>query len=124
VIREPVGVSLAAQLGVLPVLLVAFGSMPAVTPIANLLAAPAAEALGVYGMVAAIVAGAVSPIGPVLHVPTRNLVGWVSLVARVAASVPLRIDARALLGIAAIGFAGASLACLRARRPVSEPAAR
>ena len=52
VVREPLAVSLAAQLGVMPVLLLAFGSFPLVTPLSNLVAAPAAEVLGVYGLVA------------------------------------------------------------------------
>ena len=52
-VREPLAVSLAAQLGVLPVLLATFGSFPLVTPVANLFAAPAAELVGVYGFLAA-----------------------------------------------------------------------
>src|SRR5262249_29976072 len=42
-LRGPLAVSLAAQVGVTPVLLATFGTVPVVTPIANLLAAPAAE---------------------------------------------------------------------------------
>ena len=82
VIREPLAVSLAAQLGVLPILLVVFGDVPLVTPVTNLLAAPAAEAPGVYGLVASAVAGVCAPLGPLVQQPTALLVGWITTVAR------------------------------------------
>ena len=66
-LRSPLAVSLAAQAGVTPVLLATFGSVPVVTPVANLLAAPAAEAVGVYGMLASAVGGLVPPLAPVLE---------------------------------------------------------
>src|SRR5262249_46152244 len=115
VIREPLAVSLAAQVGVMPVLLLAFGSFPMVTPITNLVAAPAAEALGVYGLIASAAAGAAPRLGPVLQQPTALLVGWVTTVARSGAAIPLTIDTRGALAIVALGAAGASVACLRGR---------
>ena len=48
-VRDPLAVSLAAQVGVTPALLLIFGDVPAVTPLTNLAAGPAAEALGVFG---------------------------------------------------------------------------
>ena len=69
-LRAPLAVSLAAQVGVTPVLLATFGTVPVVTPFANLLAAPAAEAVGVYGMLASAVGGVVPPLAPVLQQPS------------------------------------------------------
>ncbi len=121
VVREPLAVSIAAQLGVLPVLLVAFGTFPLVTPLANLLAAPAAEALGVYGFVASAVAGIAPRLGPLLQQPTAFLVTWVTVVARAGAAVPLRLDRRAALACVSMMAGAASIACLRARRSAPVP---
>lgn len=115
-VREPLAVSLAAQLGVLPILLWVFGSFPAVTPLANLVAAPAAEFLGVWGFVAAIIAGWVPRFGPLLHQPTEFLTSWISTVARLGAGVPAQLDVRATFALVGIGAAIASVACRRARR--------
>jgi competence protein ComEC len=116
--REALAVSLAAQVGVTPVLLLAFGSVPLVTPVANLLAAPAAGALGAFGMLASIMAGVVPALGPVVQPPSAVLVAWVSGVARTCAAVPIAVDRRGALAVVAIAAgAGAwSLACRRARR--------
>jgi competence protein ComEC len=123
-VREPLAVSLAAQLGVLPVLLAVFGSFPLVTPVANLLAAPAAELLGVYGFLASALAGIAPRLGPLLQQPTALLVAWITAVARAGAAFPVSLDRRGVLGLAAVLAAGASVACLRARRAVPRPAAR
>jgi competence protein ComEC len=119
-LREPLAVSLGAQLGVMPVLVLAFGSFPLVTPLTNLVAAPAAEAVGVYGFVASASAGVVPAVGPLLQLPTRLLAAWITAVARVGAAVPMNVDGRGLLGLVAIGAAVASVACARGRGPVSE----
>lgn len=115
-IREPLAVSLAAQLGVLPILLWVFGSFPVVTPLANLLAAPAAELLGVWGFVAAIIAGWFPSVGPLLQQPTGLLANWISGVARVGAAIPIELDVRAMFALVAVGAAIASVACRRARQ--------
>jgi competence protein ComEC len=120
-VREPLAVSIAAQLGVLPVLLVAFGTFPLVTPLSNLCAAPAAEALGVYGFVASTIAGVVPRLGPMLQQPTALLVTWVTDVARAGAAVPLQLDRRASLACVSIAGGVASIACLRARRRAAVP---
>ncbi len=122
-LREPFAVSIAAQIGVLPVLLWVFGTFPLITPVTNLFAAPAAEVLGVYGFFAAAVAGVAPRLGPLLQQPTALLVGWITGVARSGAAVPFQIDGRGALGLTALVAAGASVACLRARRAVPEPAA-
>jgi competence protein ComEC len=121
IVREPLAVSIAAQLGVLPVLLVAFGTFPLVTPLANLLAAPAAEALGVYGFVASAAAGVAPRLGPLLQQPTAFLVTWVTVVARAGAAVPFRLDRRGTLACVAVVAGVASVACLRARRRIAVP---
>jgi competence protein ComEC len=123
-VREPLAVSLSAQLGVMPVLVMAFGAFPVVTPLTNLAAAPAAELLGVYGLVVSGASGIVPALGPFLQQPTALLVTWVTLVARVGAAVPLQLDARALLGCFSVCAAIASVACARARRAVSVAATR
>jgi competence protein ComEC len=119
-LRDALGVSLAAQVGVLPVLLLAFGRVPMVTPLANLAAAPAAEALGVYGLLASGLAGVVPALGPALHVPTALLVAWITAVARAAAAIPLALDRRGALASLALAALVASVACGRARRAVPD----
>ena len=118
-VREPLAVSLAAQAGVLPVQLWAFGRFPIVTPVANLAAAPVAELLGVYGLLASLVAGFVPRLGPLLQQPTALLVGWIAFVAHVGAAVPVQLNTRATYALGGLAAAVASLACLRARRSVS-----
>jgi competence protein ComEC len=124
-LREPLAVSIAAQLGVLPVLLWVFGTFPLVTPVSNLAAAPAAEMLGVYGFFVSAVSGLVPPLGPLLQQPTAGLVVWITSVAKAGAAVPFQIDGRGALGVSSILAAGASVACVRARRrAVPDPPAR
>jgi competence protein ComEC len=118
-VREPFAVSLAAQLGVTPVLLVVFGDVPAVTPIANLLAAPAADALGVYGMLASVAGGIVPPLAPVLQPVTRVLIAWVTGVAHAGAAIGGEMDARAVL-LAGAATVIATLARRALRRPVPD----
>ena len=108
----------------MPVLLWAFGTFPIVTPLANLVAAPAAEALGVYGLFASFVSGYVPAAGPFLQQPTALLVGWVTAVARLGAAVPIRLDTRGVLGVVAVAAAGASVACARAGRAVPASTSR
>jgi competence protein ComEC len=114
-LREPLAVSLGAQIGVTPVLLVAFGSVPVVTPVTNLLAAPAAELIGVYGFAASAVAAVVPAVGPIVQVPTLLLVEWVSAIARAGAALPVQLTVRGAWAVAAIVCATASVACARAR---------
>src|SRR3546814_9572429 len=56
-IRDALGVTLAAQLGVAPVLLATFGPMPVASIPANLLAVPVAGAVMAWGITAGLVAG-------------------------------------------------------------------
>jgi competence protein ComEC len=116
-LRGPLAVSLAAQVGVTPVLLATFGTVPVVTPLANLLAAPAAEAVGVYGMLASAAGGLVGPLAPVLQQPSAVLIAWITAVARVGAGVGIEIDRPAALFLFASGCAvGAAFVATRSRR--------
>ncbi|HUQ62301.1 MAG TPA: ComEC/Rec2 family competence protein [Acidimicrobiales bacterium] len=83
-------VTLGAQVGVAPVLVPVFGSLPVASLPANLLALPAAGPLTIWGLVAGLPAGILgAPVAPLLHVPTDLMVGWVAAVARFSARVPL-----------------------------------
>ena len=116
-LRDPFAVSLAAQVGVTPVLLATFGTVPVVTPLANLLAAPAAEAVGVYGMLASAVGGIVPALAPVLQQPSAILIAWITTVARGGAAIGLDLDRRgALLALASGCAVTAALLAVRRRR--------
>jgi hypothetical protein len=117
---------MSAQFGVTPILLVVFGSVPLVTPVTNLLAAPAAAALGAYGLLASGVAGIVPPLGPLVQQPCALLVAWVTRVAEMGAAPPLEVGRRGACAIVALGAAAwaASVACTRARRALPDDPAR
>jgi competence protein ComEC len=114
--RGPLAVSLAAQAGVTPVLLATFGSVPVVTPLANLLAAPAAEVVGVYGMLASAVGGLVPPLAPVLQQPCAVCIAWITAVAHAGAAVGIDLDRRAAWFVLAVGCAAASAVVLTRSR--------
>ncbi|MFN2607198.1 MAG: ComEC/Rec2 family competence protein [Acidimicrobiales bacterium] len=108
-LASALGVSLAAQAGVAPFLVPAFGSIPLATIPANLLAVPAAGPLTTWGMAAGLPAGlAGGGVARVLHLPTGLLLAWVAGVARRAAVAPLgHLRAAHLLVLAAAGLAAA-----------------
>jgi competence protein ComEC len=112
-VADALGVTAAAQIGVLPVILPVFGTMPLIALPANLLAAPVVGPLTVWGLVAGVAGGLLGP-GPAhwLQLPTYALLRWVETVADVAASTPLAIDGRALCGLLAISGAVAGLSGL------------
>lgn len=114
VLREALGVTAAAQLGVAPVLLPVFGTVPLVSLPANLLAVPVVGPLTVWGLVAGVVGGlAGRNVANLLQLPTLALLRWVETVARVAGGFPLAVDGRGVWGLAA---AGCGLAALRTWR--------
>lgn len=116
VIGDALGVTAAAQIGVLPVLLPVFGTVPLIALPANLLAAPIVGPLTVWGLIAGVAGGLVGPgLAHWLQLPTYALLRWVELVAHTAAAAPLAVDGRALCGLAAIGCA--AVAGLRVLRP-------
>ena len=100
-LTAPLAVTLAAQLGVLPVTLVVFGWPPAVALPANLLAVPVAGAVMLTGIPAALV-GANLPDGFaawLLWLPGMG-VRWVATVARLAARVPASpLDVAVWIGV-------------------------
>ncbi len=107
--RETLSVTLAAQLGVAPVLLVVFRTIPLVTLPANLVAVPLAGPLTAWGFVSGAVGGLVGDRAPVvarlLQVPTALLLHALRAVADLAGRMPLDVDRRAavaLVGIAAL----------------------
>lgn len=105
-LRDALGVTLAAEVAVAPLLVAEFGSVPLVAPLANLFAVPVAEPLTIYGLVAAAVAPSLPPrLAAAAMAPCGWLLAWVRAVAQVAASVPFALDARGLAAAALIGVA-------------------
>lgn len=97
VVREALGVAIAAQVGVLPVLLVSGAGLPWVAPAANLLAVPAAEPISVVALPVAFVAADAGPLSAPLLLVVTVLLSWVRLVARLAHHAPLVVGALALV---------------------------
>lgn len=114
-IVEPLAVTLAAQVGVAPVALPAFGGLPVAALPANLLAVPAAAPLTAWGFTAGGIAGVAGhPVDVWLHAPTRVLTWWLAAVARWCARLPLG-EVRPVHAVAGLAIAGAWLACRRWR---------
>jgi len=110
-VREALGVTLAAQLGVAPVLLLTFGPVPVASLPANLLAVPVAGLVMVWGLTAGMLAGiAGPPLAGILHLPTRLALAWLELVADRAARAPLGELRLAHLSVLAAGLAVAVVA--------------
>jgi competence protein ComEC len=105
--REVLAVTAAAQLGVAPVLIPVFGSMPLVALPANLVAVPLAAPLTMWGIVAGVVGGVVRPISPavprLLELPTVALLHALVAIADLASRVPVEIDGRAAWALIAVG---------------------
>jgi competence protein ComEC len=109
-VRDGLGVTLAAQLGVAPVLLPVFGGLPLVALPANLLAVPLAGPLTVWGLLAGgagtVLAPWASPVATVLQLPTLMLVRAVLTIAAIGARVPIMIDGRGACALLVIGALG------------------
>jgi competence protein ComEC len=110
--REVLGVTAGAQLGVAPLLIPIFGSMPLVALPANLLAVPLAAPLTMWGLVAGVLGGAIRPYAPAvprfLELPTTALLHALIAIADLAARVPIAIDGRAAWGVVALVALGAA----------------
>lgn len=116
-LAEAIGVTLAAQVGVAPILVPVFDGIPVASLPANLLAVPVAGPLMMWGIAAGLPAGVVGgPVARVVHVPTEMLVAWVAAVARWGAGLPLGRLRLPHLVVMAVLVAGAILARRRARR--------
>jgi competence protein ComEC len=124
--REGLGVTLAAQLGVAPVLLPVFGTVPLVALPANLLAVPVAAPLTVWGFLGGGAGGVVGRwlpgVAALLQVPTLLLVRAVLAVADLASRFPLAVDARGAWGLAAAAAAIAAAARARGAHRVDADA--
>lgn len=111
--RDTLGVTLAAQLGVAPVIIPRFGGMPVVSILANLLAVPPSGLVTSWGLPAGVVAGTFGePIATIAHLPTRLLVGWVAGVARVTSALPFG-EAGAVEVVVAVAAAAGALGASR-----------
>jgi competence protein ComEC len=87
---DPLALSIAAQIGVLPVTLAVFGGVPLISPMANVLAAPAAGPIMTWGLTIGLLAGLTPAwLCAPLQFPAVLLVRWITLVARVCAAVPV-----------------------------------
>src|SRR5262249_41741733 len=116
--REVLGVTAAAQLGVAPVLIPVFGSMPLVALPANLVAVPLAAPLTMWGLTVGVLGGVARPLSPaiprVLELPTVGLLHALVAVADLASRVPVEVDGRSAWGLVAVGALVAAMQ--RARR--------
>lgn len=116
----PLSVTAAAQLAVAPLLVAAFDSVPVASLPANLLAAPAAGPVMVWGLTGGLVAGlAGDPVATVAHLPTRPLLAWIEGVALITSRWPLGdVDASGLapLTVGALSVAAGRVLGPRRRR--------
>jgi competence protein ComEC len=120
-LRESIGTTVAAQIGVAPVLLAVFGSIPLVCVPANLLAVPLAGPLTTWGLTGGVAAGMLRSSAPalsaVLQLPTRVLAQALLGLAALASSVPASLDAvDVTVGAAAIVLAAATVVVRQKRR--------
>jgi competence protein ComEC len=117
-VAEALAVCAAAQVGVAPVLVPAFGGLPVAALPANLLAVPAAGPVLAWGLTAGLVAGVLGPpLDGLLHLPTAALLAWVAGVARVAARLPLgTLTAAHLAVLGALGLLALAAATVVRRR--------
>jgi competence protein ComEC len=89
-LAAPLAVTLAAQAAVSPLLVATFGGVPLASLPANMLAAPSAGPVMVWGLTGGLVAGvAGGPVAQVLHLPSRVLLAWLEGVAEAAVRWPL-----------------------------------
>ena len=104
-LREPLGVTLAAQIGVAPVLIPVFGSVPLAALPANLVAGPIAGPLTVLGLATGVAGGLVESWWPglaaLLQAPTAFLARAMLSVAAFFSRLPVDVDGRAAWAIVA-----------------------
>ena len=139
-LRDAMGVTVAAQLGVAPILLHTFGPVPVASLPANLLAVPVAGLVMGWGLTAGLLAGVAGPgLASALHLPTRLALTWLELVAAgaaraglgelgwvhllaVAAGLSLAVAMGRHRAIGRSGLAMAALACAAATLTAQAPA--
>lgn len=76
-VADTLAITLAAQAGVAPIQLLAFGSIPLAALPANVLVTPLAGPLMMWGLTAGLVAGIVGPAAAVLQAPSRLALSWI-----------------------------------------------
>ena len=105
-LASALGVTLAAQVGVAPVLVPVFGGVPLASLPANLLAVPPAGPLMMWGLAAGGLAGLLGGTAArLLHVPSALALAWEAGVARWAAALPLGEVGAAGLALVALAVA-------------------
>jgi ComEC/Rec2-related protein len=119
-VADALGVTMAAQLGVAPVLVPVFGGLPVASLPANLLAVPAAGPVMMWGVAAGLPAGVVGGvIARAVCVPTGVLIGWIAGVARWSSTAPLgQLGVAHVVALVALVVAGAVARSRRARLAV------
>lgn len=112
-LREGIALTAAAELGISPVALSVFGTIPLVALPANLLAVPLVGPITVWGMVGGALGGLLGGHAPsvvaVMAIPTGLLANAAALVAQVAARAPLAIDIRGLVVLIVVLVAASRL---------------
>jgi competence protein ComEC len=122
---DALAVTVAAQAGVAPVLVIVFGGVPLASVPANLLAAPVAAAVMVWGVGAGIGAGLLGArVAAILHWPTTLMIRWIADVAHWGATLPLGELQVRHLGLVALGVSFAVLGHRVGARVVAGPALR
>ena len=116
-VRDPLGVTMAAQLGVAPVLVPVFGGVPVASLPANLLAVPAAGPVMMWGVAAGLPAGVVGgALARAVCLPTAVLIGWIAGVARWSSSTSLgQLGVPHVLVLGLLVLAGALVRTRRGR---------
>ncbi len=100
VLRLAVATTAGAQLGVMPLLVAVFGSVPVAALPANVIAGPASAPVMMWGLTGGVAAGMTGGwLAWLIHRPTALLLWWVRQVAGAAAAAPP----------AALGATGATL---------------
>lgn len=97
----------AAQIGVAPVLLVVFGSIPLVSIPANLLAVPLVGPLTVWGLASGVASGLINLPAPdlaeALQWPTEVLAEAILGIANLTSQIPIDLSLPAVIGGLVIG---------------------
>ncbi len=123
-VRDSLAVTAAAQIGVAPILIPVFGSIPLVALPANLLAAPLVVPVTIWGLVAGATGAVLGPdASRLLQAPTALALQWIERIAETSARTPGDIGGRGLLGLGVLlcaGFAIRMLLRLKKSYPPSE----
>lgn len=122
-LREAMAVTLAAQIGVAPIMIPVFGSMPLASLPANVVAAPLMAPITIGGFVAGIGGGFVAPVAPgvatALTVPVTLVVAALEGIAFATAKIPVQLGGiGAMVGVVAVvGAIGIRLVWREVHRP-------